>query len=82
MLTNKYPVGQINAFDGDITILDDNQKLYWIANAFVSTKKDLKPPYLQIPKTIKVSVITIAANGDFNMKIHISEYYNSINDYI
>ena len=45
MKENLFPVGSINEFEGDITILTDK---YWIAESKVSTKKDLKHPYLQI----------------------------------
>ena len=42
MKENLFPTGAINEFEGDIT------DKYWIAESKVSTKKDLKHPYLQI----------------------------------
>ena len=44
---NKFPVGPIYIFEGDVTILDKD-KHYWIAEAEVKTKRDLDRPYLQI----------------------------------
>ena len=78
MKTNKYPVGQINKFFGDITILDDK---YWIGDASVSTKKDLKHPYLQIHHKTENGLRTVSPNGSFNMIIHKPEYHNALKDY-
>ena len=81
MKVNKYPVGSIFKFFGDITILDDK---YWIGDASVSTKKDLKHPYLQIHHSIdgsKSGLRTVSPNGTFNMIIHKPEYHNAIKDY-
>nr|YP_010977216.1 hypothetical protein UYH48_mgp01 [Daedaleopsis confragosa]WNZ34421.1 hypothetical protein [Daedaleopsis confragosa] len=78
MKNNSYPVGVINEFAGDITILND---IYWIGDATVSTKRDLIHPYLQIHQVIKSGYRTISPNGNFNMKIHSPEYLNAIKDY-
>ena len=81
MLEHKYPVGQISEFFGDISILEDK---YWIAEASVSTKKELRHPYLQIHHSIdgnKSRLRTISPNGCFNMKIHKPEYVNALKDY-
>jgi len=75
------PTGVIRQFEGDITILDQEQ-VYWIGDAQVSTKKDLYQPYLQIPFKIgNGSARTIAPNGVFRMKINSCEYYNALKDY-
>ena len=81
MLEHKYPVGQISEFFGDISILEDK---YWIAEASVRTKRDLRHPYLQIHHSIdgnKSRLRTISPNGCFNMKIHKPEYVNALKDY-
>ncbi len=80
MTLNKFPVGPIHIFEGDITILD-KENTYWIADSIVKTKKDLKIPYLQIHHKINGSLRTVSLNGTFEMKIHCCEYYNSLEDY-
>ena len=80
MKLNKFPVGPIYIFEGDVTILDKD-KHYWIAGAEVKTKRDLDRPYLQIHHKTNGSVRTVALNGTFEMKIHCCEYYNSLDDY-
>ena len=77
---NKFPVGPIYTFEGDVTILDQD-KYYWIAESEVKTKRDLEIPYLQIHHKINGSIRTVALNGKFEMKIHCCEYYNSLDDY-
>ena len=80
MKLNKFPVGPIYIFEGDVTILDKD-KHYWIAEAEVKTKRDLDRPYLQIHHKTNGSIRTVALNGTFEMKIHCCEYYNSLDDY-
>lgn len=45
MANNKFPVGQILQFEGDPTILSQDD-YYWIGDVEVQTKKDLYSPYL------------------------------------
>ncbi len=80
MKFNKFPVGPIYTFEGDVTILDKD-KHYWIAESEVKTKRDLERPYLQIHHKFNGSIRTVALNGKFEMKIHCCEYYNSLDDY-
>lgn len=78
MRDNLFPVGNINEFEGDITILKDK---YWIADVDVKTKRDLQHPYLQIHHKTKGGLRTISPNGAFSMKIHSCEYFNALKDY-
>ena len=78
MKNNLYPVGPINEFFGDITILND---IYWIGEVDVSTKKDLIHPYLQIHYKTNNGLRTISPNGSWTMKLHSCEYENALNDY-
>jgi hypothetical protein len=80
MKTNKFPVGIIRKFIGDITILND-QDYYWFADSEISTKKDLYQPYLQLHIKTKKGMRTISPNGSFNMILNSSEYFNSLKDY-
>ena len=78
MKSNLYPVGPINQFEGDITILDN---IYFIADCDIETKKDLEHPYLQIHGKVDSSIRTLSPNGKFSMKIHSPEYFNALKDY-
>nr|YP_010561573.1 hypothetical protein OSR58_mgp17 [Ganoderma flexipes]UYX56944.1 hypothetical protein [Ganoderma flexipes] len=80
MKSNKFPIGAINLFEGDITILDQ-ENTYWIADSSVKTKNDLYYPYLQIHQKINGQKRTISPNGSWNMKIHCCEYHNSLEHY-
>ena len=64
MLLNKFLVGPIYTFEGDVTILDKD-KYYWIAESTVKTKRDLKIPYLQIHHKIHNNIRSVALNGKF-----------------
>ena len=78
MKNNLYPVGPINEFFGDITILND---IYWIGEVNVSRKRDLFQPYLQIHYKINSGLRTISPNGSFSMVINSPEYINALKDY-
>jgi len=78
MKSNKFPVGIIRKFIGDITILNDND-YYWFGD--ISIKKDLYQPYLQLQVDTKNSMRTISPNGSFNMIFNSPEYFNSIKDF-
>lgn len=78
MKSNKFPVGIIRKFIGDITILNDND-YYWFGD--ISTKKDLYQPYLQLQVDTKNGMRTISPNGSFNMILNSPEYFNSIKDF-
>lgn len=83
MANNKFPVGQILQFEGDPTILSQDD-YYWIGDVEVQTKKNLYSPYLQIHHNITGAaggMRTISPNGAFRMKINSPEYYNSLKDY-
>jgi hypothetical protein len=88
MKYNKFPVGNIVQFQGNIDWLYkldpayNKENSYWIGDAEVSTIKDLHKPYLQINHLTKdnglVGRRTISPNGTFNMKINSPEYYNAV----
>nr|UKQ56109.1 DNA polymerase family B [Taiwanofungus camphoratus]WRO45216.1 DNA polymerase family B [Taiwanofungus sp. YW-2023a] len=75
-----FPVGTINKFTGDISILSPDN-LYWIGDVEVETKKDLYAPYLQIRRHNGNGLRTISPNGSFDMKINSPEYYNALKYY-
>jgi DNA polymerase elongation subunit (family B) len=70
-----FPIGDIIKFNGDISLLKN--EFYWFAEVEVSTKKDLKIPYLQI----RYNNRTVSPNGTFKMIINSSEYFNGLKDY-
>ena len=80
MRNNKFPIGNIIQFEGDITILDQKD-LYWFGDVDVSTKVDLYQPYLQIHYKTDNGLRTVAPNGNFSMKINSVEYFNAIKDF-
>lgn len=84
MRNNLFPVGNINYFEGDISILGPRENnILFVSDCKVTSKKDLYQPYLQIHllKTSKGQKRTIAPNGSFEMCITSAEYYNSLRDY-
>jgi hypothetical protein len=80
MKINKFPVGIIRKFIGDITILNKDD-YYWFGDCDISTKKELYQPYLQLHINTKNGMRTISPNGSFNMILNSCEYYNSLKDY-
>jgi hypothetical protein len=80
MKSNKFPVGTIRKFIGDITILNNND-YYWFGDCDISTKKDLYQPYLQLHNNTKHGMRTISPNGSFNMILNSCEYFNALKDY-
>ena len=84
MRENKFPIGPINEFEGDISILsliNQERDIYFIADVDITSKSDLIHPYLQIHHKINNNIRTIAPLGNWQMKIHSSEYFNSLKDY-
>ena len=79
MKNNKFPVGNITYFEGDITILGNDK--YWIGSVDVNTNKTLYQPYLQIHYKTPVGFRTISLNGSFKMVINSPEYFNAQKDY-
>ena len=57
LISSASGVGQINQFDGDITILNN---IYWIADVDVETKTDLYQPILQIHHKTASGIRTVA----------------------
>ena len=79
MCNEKSRISCRNEFEGDITIIDQDK--YWISQAEVNSKKDLREPYLQIHHKTKQGFRTVSPNGKFSMVINSPDYYNALKDY-
>ena len=70
---NRFSIGNILQFQGDITMLYkldprfNKENSCWIGDVDVSTKTDLFAPYLQINHISNISKRTISPNGSFTM---------------
>nr|YP_010977162.1 hypothetical protein UYH45_mgp03 [Daedalea dickinsii]WNZ34367.1 hypothetical protein [Daedalea dickinsii] len=77
MHNNKFPVGNIIQFQGNINVINENNDKYWIGDCIISNKKDMSPPIqLHYNITGKAGDMrTLSVNGKFNMKINSVEYH-------
>ena len=82
MRNNLFPVGNINYFEGDISILGPRENnILFVSDCKVTSKKDLYQPYLQIHHKISSGYRTFSPSngwGNFSMEINSPEYYNAI----